>query len=108
MYLYRAVDSTGTTIDFLLSTKRDAVAAECFLTKVFGREEPSRAVGRVPRESAFSLLLGNSASAADHLSSAQIFASTYKLATLPVVLSFCAVNRPKPRSETPKLSAIVD
>jgi transposase-like protein len=29
-YLYRAVDSTGATIDFLLSTKRDAVAAKSF------------------------------------------------------------------------------
>ena len=26
-YLYRAVDSTGATIDFLLSTRRDAAAA---------------------------------------------------------------------------------
>ena len=30
-YLYRAVDSTGETIDFLLSSKRDAVAAKHFL-----------------------------------------------------------------------------
>jgi hypothetical protein len=29
--LYRAVDSTGATIDFLLSAKRDAAAAERFL-----------------------------------------------------------------------------
>ena len=35
MYLYRAVDSTGATIDFLLSAKRDAAAAERFLTKAF-------------------------------------------------------------------------
>src|ERR1700745_3769996 len=28
VYLYRAVDSTGSTIDFLLSAKRDAAAAE--------------------------------------------------------------------------------
>ena len=32
-YLYRAVDSTGATIDFLLSAKRDAVAAKRFLQK---------------------------------------------------------------------------
>ena len=31
--LYRAVDSTGATIDFLLSAKRDAVAAKRFLQK---------------------------------------------------------------------------
>ena len=30
VYLYRAVDSTGATIDFLLSAKRDAAAAESF------------------------------------------------------------------------------
>ena len=32
-YLYRAVDSTGDTIDFLLSAKRDAAAAKRFLQK---------------------------------------------------------------------------
>ena len=32
-YLYRAVDSTGATIDFLLSAKRDALAAKRFLQK---------------------------------------------------------------------------
>src|ERR687889_288125 len=30
-YLYRAVDSTGATIDFLLSARRDAAAAKRFL-----------------------------------------------------------------------------
>ena len=38
VYLYRAVDSTGATIDFLLLAKRDAVEAERFLTKALGRE----------------------------------------------------------------------
>jgi transposase, IS6 family len=33
-YLYRAVDSTGATLDFRLSTTRDAKAAECFFRKV--------------------------------------------------------------------------
>src|ERR1700761_9598560 len=33
VYLYRAVDSSGATIDFLLSAKRDAAAAERFLAK---------------------------------------------------------------------------
>jgi transposase-like protein len=32
-YLYRAVDSSGATIDFLLSAKRDPVAAKRFLQK---------------------------------------------------------------------------
>ena len=32
-YLYRAVDSQGNTIDFLLSAKRDKVAAKRFLKK---------------------------------------------------------------------------
>ena len=30
-YLYRAIDSTGSTIDFLLSPKRDLIAAKAFL-----------------------------------------------------------------------------
>jgi len=30
-YLYRAIDSTGETIDFMLSPKRDAIAAKHFL-----------------------------------------------------------------------------
>jgi DDE domain len=38
VYLYRAVDSTGATIDFLLSAKRDAAAAERFLAKALGAE----------------------------------------------------------------------
>jgi IS6 family transposase len=38
VYLYRAVDSSGATIDFLLSAKRDAAAAERFLAKALDRE----------------------------------------------------------------------
>ena len=33
MYLYRAVDSAGNTLDFLLSATRDAQAAKCFFSK---------------------------------------------------------------------------
>jgi len=33
-YLYRAVDSDGNTLDFLLSAKRDATAANRFLCKI--------------------------------------------------------------------------
>jgi transposase-like protein len=38
VYQYRAVDCTGATIDFLLSAKRDAAAAERFLAKALGGE----------------------------------------------------------------------
>jgi len=34
MYLYRAVDSSGQTIDFYFSCKRNEVAAKCFLKKM--------------------------------------------------------------------------
>src|SRR3954466_14541815 len=37
-YLYRAVDSTGQTIDFLLSAKRDKQAAKRFFKRTLGRE----------------------------------------------------------------------
>ena len=36
-YLYRAVDSAGETIDFMLSPKRDAVAAKHFLQMALWR-----------------------------------------------------------------------
>jgi putative transposase len=36
-YLYRAVDKTGQTIDFLLTKHRDERAAKCFLTKAIRR-----------------------------------------------------------------------
>ena len=32
-YLYRAVDSEGNNLDFLLTAKRDAKAAKCFFRK---------------------------------------------------------------------------
>src|SRR4051794_7092066 len=37
MYLYRAVDSRGQTIDFLLSAKRDAEAAKRFFRKALAQ-----------------------------------------------------------------------
>jgi transposase, IS6 family len=37
-YLYRAVDGTGQTIDFLLSAKRDKRAAKRFFRQALGRE----------------------------------------------------------------------
>jgi transposase, IS6 family len=42
-YLYRAVDSTGATLDFLLSAKQDAAAAPALSRKSAGRSEPFRA-----------------------------------------------------------------
>ena len=44
-YLYRAVDSTGQTIEFLLTAKRDAAAAKRFLVKVI--EASGNAMPRV-------------------------------------------------------------
>src|SRR5258705_2192034 len=40
-YLYRAVDSTGATLDFLLSAKQDAAAAKRFFARAFGRQNHS-------------------------------------------------------------------
>src|ERR1700746_3621483 len=37
-YLYRALDSAGATLDFLLSAKQDAAAAKRFLAKAWGRQ----------------------------------------------------------------------
>jgi transposase-like protein len=37
-YLYRAVDSSGATLDFLLSAKQDAAAAKRFLVKALERQ----------------------------------------------------------------------
>src|SRR6202171_1851975 len=37
-YLYRAVDSSGATIDLLFSAKQDAAAAKRFRTKALGRQ----------------------------------------------------------------------
>src|SRR5271165_869179 len=36
-YLYRAVDSSGATLDFLLSARQDAAAANRFLAKALSR-----------------------------------------------------------------------
>src|SRR6516162_7753908 len=41
-YLYRAVDSSGDTIDFMLSPKRDAVAAKHFLHLALRHSRPIR------------------------------------------------------------------
>ena len=45
IYLYRAVDSQGNTIDFLLSPNRDARAAKCFFSESVVRSRTSTAAG---------------------------------------------------------------
>jgi len=44
-YLYRAIDSNGATIDFLLSALRDAAAAKCLFRRALG--DPSHPQPRV-------------------------------------------------------------
>ena len=39
-YLYRAVDSAGETIEFILSPKRDVMAAKLFLRLALSRDNP--------------------------------------------------------------------
>ena len=50
VYLYRAVDSTGATIDFLLSARRDTPAAKRFSGQSLGRCEPSPPSGHQHRQ----------------------------------------------------------
>jgi transposase-like protein len=52
-YRYRAVDSEGNTLDFMLSAKRDALAAERFFRKALKsthNQEPFGFVSRLRRE----------------------------------------------------------
>src|SRR5262245_58518619 len=54
-YLYRALDSTGQTVDFMLSAKRDATAAKRFFRKMLKRpQHPSPRVINVDRNKAYS------------------------------------------------------
>jgi transposase, IS6 family len=41
MYLYRAVDSQGNTLEFLLSPRRDGEAAKCFFAKALAAPHTS-------------------------------------------------------------------
>src|ERR1700759_4785012 len=54
VYLYRAVDSSGATIDFLLSAKRDAATAQRFLTKALsGENHPAPRVINTDKHSGY-------------------------------------------------------
>jgi transposase, IS6 family len=54
VYLYRAVDSAGATIDFLLSAKRDEAAAERFLAKALrGENHPAPRVINTDKHAAY-------------------------------------------------------
>jgi IS6 family transposase len=54
VYLYRAVDSNGATIDFLLSAERDTASAERFLTKaVDGENHPAPRVINTDKHAAY-------------------------------------------------------
>ena len=58
VYLYPAVDSTGATIDFLLSAKRDAATAERFLAKALGGEKhPARRVIKTEEHAGYPLAI---------------------------------------------------
>ena len=53
-YLYRAVDSTGQTVDFLLTAKRDAAGAKRFFRKAFqSTANPSPRVINVDKNPAY-------------------------------------------------------
>jgi transposase-like protein len=54
VYLYRAVDSRGATIDFLLSAKCDGAAAERFLAKALGgQNHPAPRVINTDKDAAY-------------------------------------------------------
>jgi DDE domain len=50
VYLYRAADSTGATIDFLLSAIRDIAAAKRFLAKALGGKSHPHPSGHQHRQ----------------------------------------------------------
>lgn len=59
MYLYRAIDSRGNTIDFYLSKSRDTKAAKCFFKKALAvRHSTTPRVVTVDKNPAYPLAIG--------------------------------------------------
>src|SRR6185312_16164057 len=59
VYLYRAVDSSGATIDFLLPAKRDATATERFLGEALGgKNHPAPRVINTDEHADYPLAIG--------------------------------------------------
>jgi transposase-like protein len=54
-YLYRAVDSTGETIEFMFSPKRDLIAAKLFLRLALSADGPLPRVINVDRHQAYAI-----------------------------------------------------
>jgi hypothetical protein len=73
-YLYRALDSTGQTIDFLWTAQRDTAAAKRFLRKAM--DASGNPVPRVPKNDA-GLKVGDLTAAKGFLSGALALAATY-------------------------------
>ena len=61
VFLYRGLDSNGDTIDFLLSARRDAAAAERLLAKALAREtnHPAAPVINIDKHSGYSPAIVN-------------------------------------------------
>ena len=49
MYLYRAVDKAGTTVDFYMNLKRDVNAAKAFLRKAMKGQRVPAKITLVPK-----------------------------------------------------------
>ena len=84
-YLYRAVDKTGQTIDFLLTAQRDEQAAKRFLTKAIRRHGAPEKI-TIARRWAASWLFNTSTALSCHPASGPLFCALL-LRSSPVRLS---------------------